>query len=220
MRKVLRVLGYLVVGVLSLVLLALVYIVIAYPKSAPPPDIDVRGTPEQVERGHYLFHTAAQCVECHAVRDTRAPGTPIVAGGLGKENWVEWVEEGGAPFFPPNITPAALGDWTDGEIARAIASGIRKDGKALFPAMPYDVYRDMSREDLEALIAYLRSLEPMPVEHPREPLGLPFSVIARFMPRPADTPERTPSVSDGPAYGKYLVSISGCEFCHTPGEPP
>jgi mono/diheme cytochrome c family protein len=218
MRKLLRVLAYLVIGVLSLVVLALLYVLIAYPKSEPPADLEVAMTPTTIERGRYLFHNLAQCVECHAMRDTDAPGSPIVEGGLGKEN-MSWVEEG-APFFPPNITPAALGNWTDGEIARAISSGIRKDGKALFPAMPYDAYRVMSREDLEALIAYLRSLEPIPVEHPRKPLGLPFSVIARFSARPAETPERTPSVSDGPAYGRYLVAISGCEFCHTPGEPP
>jgi mono/diheme cytochrome c family protein len=206
-RRILKVLGYVVGVVLVLILLVLLYVLFAFPKSEAPLDITVERTPERIERGRYLFHHVTQCADCHAVGDE-----------IGKENWVEWVQEEGSPFFPPNITPAALGDWTDGEIARAISSGIRKDGKALFPAMPYENYVHLTRGDLESLVAYVRTLEPIAVEHPRERLGLPFSVIARLLPRPAHPVDRP--LGRGPEHGQYLTTIGGCAFCHIPGFPP
>jgi mono/diheme cytochrome c family protein len=177
----------------------------------------VEGTAAQVARGRYLFHNVSQCIECHAVHDRTKVGDPVRPHGLGKENAEEWGVE---PFFPPNLTPAALGDWSDGEIIRAISSGIRKNGRALFPAMPYDSYRHMAMEDLEAVVAYLRTLEPIPVEHPRATLEFPLSLIARISPRPADSPQTAPVA--GMERGRYLVDIAGCRFCHTPfeGTPP
>ena len=61
----------------------------------------------------------------------------------------------------PNITShatAGIGEWTDGEILRAIREGIGRDGRALFPMMPYTEYRKMSDEDAHAVVAYLRTL--------------------------------------------------------------
>lgn len=217
MRRVLRTVGWIVAGTLTLVLLALIYVLLAYPRSEAAPALSVQPTPERVAQGRYLFHHIAQCADCHAVRDRTRVGDPVVPGGLGKENFGRRSE---APFFPPNLTPAALGDWTDGEIARAISSGIRRDGAALFPAMPYGVYRHMAMPDLEALVAYMRTLEPVPVEHPREPLPFPMSLIARLSARPAAPPAVTPG--SGVERGRYLADIAGCRFCHTPveGTPP
>jgi mono/diheme cytochrome c family protein len=203
---------------LGAVLVALVYLLVAFPKSEPATDVVVQGTPERIERGRYLFHHVAACAECHAVHDRSRLGDPVVPGGLGRENYEEWVARSG--FFPPNLTPAALGSWSDGEILRAIASGIREDGQALFPAMPYDLYGKLAQPDLEALVAYIRTLDPIPVEHPRERLALPLNLIARLAPRPARPPAEAPRT--GLSRGEYLVEVAGCRFCHTPfeGTPP
>lgn len=211
MRTVLRALAWIVTVVLIAVLGGMVFLVVAFPKREPPPDVVVEGTPEQVERGRYLFRHVANCLACHSERDTTVVGEPMVAGTEGKEN-----PAFGEPFFPPNVTPAAMGDWTDGEIVRAIASGIRADGSALFPAMPYTEFRRMAMEDLVAIVAYMRALDPIPVERSRGELPIPFNVIARLSPRPADPPSRAPT--EGVARGKYLSTIAGCVFCHTPRE--
>lgn len=217
-KRALKVLGWMLGGVLFLLLLGLAYVVAALPRSEPAPTVAVVSTLERVARGRYLFHSVAACVECHAVHDRGRLGDPVVTGGLGRENYDEWAPRTGV--FPPNLTPAALGDWTDGEILRAISSGIRKDGTALFPSMPYDLYRNMARSDLEALVAYIRTLDSVPVEHPRKRPRFPLSLIARLAPRPARPPAAAPS--SGLDRGRYLVEIAGCRFCHTPfeGTPP
>jgi len=211
MRNAMRVLGWLAAAVALVALGGVVYLAVAYPKKAPPPEIVVDGTADQVERGRYLFHHVLACVACHAERDTTLAGDPLVPGTVGKEN-LAWRGE----VFPPNVTPAALGDWTDGEIARAIASGIRKDGSGLFPAMPYAAYRDLARDDLAAVVAYMRALEPIPVERPRTRPPVPLNVIARIAPRPADPPERAPEGMI--ERGAYLATVAACAFCHTPFE--
>jgi hypothetical protein len=61
----------------------------------------------------------------------------------------------------PNITPDVLigiGGWTDGEVVRAIREGINRDDEAMFPIMPYYLYRKMADTDIRALVAYLRGL--------------------------------------------------------------
>jgi len=79
---------------------------------------------------------------------------------------------GGNPFKGPwgvsvsrNLTPheSGLKGWTDAEIARAIREGVRKDGSPLKPPMAYGWYKNISDGDMKALIAYLRSLKPLPL---------------------------------------------------------
>jgi hypothetical protein len=63
-----------------------------------------------------------------------------------------------------NLTPDAetgLGRWTDAQIKAAITAGVRPDGTKLAPPMAFDFYRNISERDLDALIAYLRSLKPV-----------------------------------------------------------
>ena len=76
---------------------------------------------------------------------------------------------GGNPIKGPwgvsvsrNLTPTGLKDWSDAEIARAIREGKSRDGSALRPPMAFDWYKNISDEDMKALIAYLRSLKPLP----------------------------------------------------------
>ncbi len=212
MRRLVRIVLWGVTALLLVVLAGVVVLAVAFPRSEPAPDLHVASTPERVARGEYLFRHVTACADCHARHDRSLVGRPIRPGTLGQANPEEWTEG----FFPPNITPAALGDWSDGEIARAVTEGIRKDGGALFPAMPYSTYRNLSRSDLEAIIAFVRTLPPRPVEHPRRPLGLPYSLIARISARPAERAQSPPAAGDPVAHGRYLVSVAGCAFCHTP----
>src|SRR5690606_8720262 len=75
-------------------------------------------------------------------------------------------------------------------------------------------YGHMSREDAEAVIAYLRSLEPKENVPPPSRLDFPLNLIVRMIPKPAQ-PE-TPDPKDSVAYGRYLVKIGACSDCHTP----
>ena len=189
----------------------------AFPAAGPAPDIAVEPTPERLERGRYLANHVAVCIDCHSTRDWNYYAGPVIAGteGHGGERFGE---EMGFPgtFYSQNITPAGLGDWTDGEILRAITSGVKKDGSAFFPVMPYTAYNRMAREDVYAIIAYLRSLEPGgSTDWPATQLNFPLNIIVKTIPEPYEAPA-APDPADELVYGEYLATISGCAECHTP----
>ena len=113
---------------------------------------------DKLKRGFYLA-TIGHCMECHT--PFAPPGGPDFANSLGK---------GGREFPGPwgvlksrNITShktAGIGDWTDAEIKTAITRGKRKDGTPLKGPMGYQYYAKMTDADLDAVIAYLRTLPP------------------------------------------------------------
>ena len=187
-----------------------------FPNVGPPPDIRVAGTPEQIARGRYLAHHVTVCLECHSTRDWARFSAPLLPGTEGKGGWAV-SEAAGFPgtLVAPNITPAALDHWTDGEIVRAFTSGVNKNGDPLFPLMPYRAYRFLMAEDAEAIVAYLRTLKPIDHKPPRSALNFPMNLIVRTMPRPYRPPAPIDR-SDPVAYGEYLATISGCAICHTP----
>ena len=111
-----------------------------------------------VERGAYLA-TIMDCQGCHSGRTPNgaiAPDQHLTGGTLGFEL------PGLGIFWPPNLTPSpeGLGDWSDEEIATAIRSGVRPDGRVLAPIMPWESYAALTDSDMADLIAYLRSLPP------------------------------------------------------------
>jgi hypothetical protein len=118
-----------------------------------------------------------------------------------------------------NITPdpeTGIGRWTDGEVIRAIREGVDKDGQALFPQMPYPYFRSMSDEDVRSVVAYMRTLKP--IRHPIPPrrLDFPVNFLVKGAPRPVDGPVGMPDPAlDHLGYGKYMVTIAGCQECHT-----
>jgi hypothetical protein len=63
-----------------------------------------------------------------------------------------------------NLTPheSGLKNWTDAEIEKAIRDGVSRDGSRLKPPMGYEYYKNISASDMKAIIAYLRSLKPLP----------------------------------------------------------
>jgi mono/diheme cytochrome c family protein len=212
-----------VMGVaLALVLLAVVgiatYLITFKPKQRPASTEQVERTPARVERGRYLAEVVFGCFDCHSKHDLGKYGAPPV-GPVGAGG--ECVNE--TQGFPgevcmANITPdkTGLGDWTDGEIIRAVREGVDRAGKTLFPMMPYSEYSAISEEDARALVAYLRALPPASNPVPEKRVKLPLSLFMKFAPRPLGGPVPEPDHQDKVAYGKYLAKVSGCQFCHTP----
>jgi len=203
-------------ALLVFILVAVSAIFLVFPRVSAAPELKVAGTADQIARGDYLFNHQFACTGCHTpelaphrfsrVADTARIGAGRRMGG----------PEEGMPgeIFAPNLTPAALADWTDGEIYRAIVSGVDKDGHALFAMMPYPYYRSMDPDDVEALVAYLRALPSQPVTLPQTKLSMPLPIIMRFVAKDA-TPETRPSATDEVALGKYLAVTGSCFECHT-----
>lgn len=138
---------------------------IPLPESWGPPLGEVADVSrdDQLAYGTYLNHIG-HCMECH---------TPMVDGQFDFSR----TGMGGMVFHNPfglelagvvaNITPhpsLGIGAWTDDEIKRAIREGISRDGRQLVPVMGFPYYRNITDEDLDALIVYLRSLPPQPAE--------------------------------------------------------
>lgn len=126
--------------------------------------------------------------------------------------------------YSTNITQdkeTGLGAWTDQQIAAAITQGIRRDGSRLLPVMPYEKYSGMAQEDLQALIAYLRTLKPVKKAAPELKSRAPFvrsigtPLFLKIYGRFSNAPARAPR--GGIERGKYLTEhVSICGDCHTP----
>jgi mono/diheme cytochrome c family protein len=174
-------------------------------------------TPQRLARGHYLV-TSIGCFFCHSEHDWTKRAQPILPGREGVGELVPFLDLPGR-VIAPNLTPdpqTGAGDWTDDQLAHAIREGIGHDGRALFPMMPYERYQHMSDEDLASVIVYLRSLPPVHHELPATALIFPVKYLIRSAPQPVTAPVRGPDPSDRLAWGKYMVTIAGCEDCHTP----
>lgn len=177
---------------------------------APETAASQEGGKELVKRGQYIFAVAGGCA-CH----TMPRGTPHVGGRAFP-----------IPFgtvYATNITPdkeTGLGKWSDKEILNAITAGIRPNGERILPLMPHEAYSGIAKEDLQALIAYLRTLKPVRKETPRLQTWVPFyrsllvplwlHVFGRY----SIPPDKAPR--SGIERGRYLVDhISLCGDCHT-----
>lgn len=217
MKKVLlAALAVVLVGALGVV----GFVGLLRPRVREAPSLKVEPTPEKLARGRYLVENVTVCFHCHSQSDMSLFGTPPKPGTLGAGGMCMGPETG----FPgtmcaSNLTPDAetgLGQWTDGEIIRAIREGVSRDGRPLMPIMPYRLYRELSDEDAQAIVAWLRTIPA--VRNPLAPtrLDFPLNVIARLMPEPVEHPVPMPSRSDTVAYGRYLATVGGCVECHTP----
>jgi mono/diheme cytochrome c family protein len=172
---------------------------------------DARADLALVERGRYLA-LAGNCAGCHT-----APGGEPFAGGVGIET----------PFgtvFASNITPhaeAGIGLWSSSAFWRAMHNGRSLDGRLLYPAFPYPNYTRITREDSDAIFAWLRTLPA--VDRPNTPNTLRFpydSQIAlaawRALFFSPGTQQADPSRSAPWNRGAYLVNGLGhCNACHS-----
>lgn len=163
---------------------------------------------ELVERGRYIVEVVGHCGNCHATR--AADGRPIegrgLAGGM-------VIAERGMRAVVPNITQdreTGIGGWTDEQIVTAIREGRRPDGSLIGPPMPIGFYRGISDRDVQAIVAYLRSVPPM--RHATGPSRYPFPLqpypqVQGPVPGPADDPV---------SRGAYLAGpVAHCLDCHS-----
>jgi mono/diheme cytochrome c family protein len=214
MKTLLKIVGGLVGLVLLIAACGFGYLMFAFPKVPPPTAFTIEATPERLARGKYLNDHVVGCTTCHTQRDWTKFSGPVKQELLGA---------GGEPFilgpvgkmYSKNITPAALGSWTDGELLRAVTQGVSKDGTPLFPLMPYPHYGAMDEEDVHAVLAYVRSLKSIEGSWPARQLNFPLNLIVRTIPAP-NTFGTRPSPDDKVAYGKYMTSAALCSDCHTP----
>ncbi len=168
-------------GIFALLLCALFMFLISALPGIIPPDMIVQNaagaitqpntngmTAEQkamAERGMYLY--SSSCILCHNAN----------AGGGQKNNGA-----GGGTMWSRNISPdtaTGIGSWSEQQIARAIRSGVSKDGRPLYwQSMPWDHFANLDEEDVRSLAVYLKAIPPV---NQAVPLPLP--------PAPGDCPE-------------------------------
>lgn len=209
--------GTVLSGLLALIL-SLVSIVILVgmikvytPRNIPVSDLIVPLTPENIQRGEHLANSF--CVSCHSVN-----GEPPLTGGL------DLAKDLAVPlgsFISVNLTPAGpLKDWTDGEIFNTLRHGVDRDRRVLV-MMSRVRARNMSDEDIQAVIAYLRSQPPVKNETPDPPDQI--NLLGLFLGGANMLPPETPAITGvitappmGPTveYGEYILSFQDCRVCH------
>ncbi len=190
-------------GLVALAALAIAALIPAAPATAQQ---------AQVQRGEYLAR-AGDCISCH----TANGGAPF-AGGLRLDT----------PFgymLSPNITPdptTGIGRWSGADFYRALRDGVNKRGQDMYPTMPYDFYTRATREDIDAIYAYLRTVKPVrnavDVNHLRFPFDQRWSMAAwRELYFSAGVDKPDPAKSASWNRGGYLVEGFGhCSDCHSP----
>ena len=172
-------------------------------------------TTQVINKGEYLAR-AGDCVACHT-----HPGGREFAGGRAMPT----------PFgnlYVPNITPdeeTGIGAWSPDEFYRMMHQGVSRDGTLLYPAMPFASYTKVTREDSDAIFAYLMSVPP--VKQPNRPHELRFPYNKRellvgwralyfregeYQPDPKQSAQWN--------RGAYLVlGLGHCAMCHTAVNP-
>lgn len=191
------------------------YVKLVLPNVGPAPELKIAGTADQIARGKYLANHVNVCMDCHSSRDWSLFAGPPVAGteGIGGELFSR---DFGFPgnFYSKNITPAALKDWTDGELYRAITMGVTKSGDAIFPVMPHQRYGKMNNEDIYSIIAYIRTLKPQSSEIPEREFDFPMNFIINTIPQ-KNTPANEIPAKGTIEHGQYLFNAAACGDCHT-----
>lgn len=167
----------------------------------------------EVDRGRYLT-LAGDCKACHT--DLENDGAPF-AGGRAL----------GTPFgtiYSANLTPdeeTGLGLWSREDFYNALNEGIDREGRHLYPAMPYPYFTLMTRDQTDAIFAYLRTLDPVHAEEPENDLPFPLDIRLSVSgwkllffedERFAPVPDR----SEAWNRGRYLVDGPlHCGGCHS-----
>lgn len=187
----------------------------------PPMEISAEQTPRMLARGKHLYESLGGCHACHGEH-----------GEGGKQEAIGPV----GTFVYPNITSGkngTLGDYNDGELARLIRHGIKKDGTSV-RFMPSGDWQWWPKEDLTAIVSYLRALPPVDGAPGSVALGTLGKVLDRADKFPLDIARRidhakvwpAPVVAPDVTYGASVAKL--CQGCHgeglsggpIPGAPP
>lgn len=163
-----------------------------------------------VARGDYLVNSLLTCGNCHTPK-----GPPAAVAGKDFSGGLSWDEP---PFkvTAPNITPdkaTGIGSWTDAQIKTALRKGLKPDGTPVAMVMPSGFYEIMTERDINAVVAYLRTLKPVSNK-------VPDPVYKMQQGHPilpgADKPFKEADLADKVKKGFYLATIAHCMECHTP----
>ena len=127
---------------------------------------DIATHQAQQARGAYLAQ-AGNCMGCHT-----AQGGKPYAGG-------HFLATSIGTFITPNITPdegTGIGRWSEQDFWLALHDGKARDGRPLYPAFPYTDYTKVTREDANAIFAYLQSLPRVEQSNPPNRISFPFNL--------------------------------------------
>lgn len=209
MKKALKILGMILLGLVVIVLLGAAYINFSpIPKhEAEVPAITIKADSAQLARGEHLVNVS--CALCHKGKNTNQ-----MEGGL-------WREKDFGEVYTPNLTlhpDSKLSQYSDGELALMLRTGLKKNGEVAF-FMPR--YMHLSDEDLHAVIAFLRSESPLTrpsdKQWPERQPNMLAKVLAKVAIKPTPYPETVATVdfSDPVAHGRYLAHNLACYHCHS-----
>ncbi len=166
-----------------------------------------------VKRGDYLVNTIMTCGNCHSPKGPKGdiPGKHF-SGGL---TWDE------PPFkvTAPNITQdreTGIGSWSDAQIKTLLRTGKRPDGVQIAEVMPTAFYGIITERDMDAIVAYLRTLKPIRNQVPAPVYKIPLPHV-QFP--GSEKPYTEAMLKDKVKKGFYLVTIGHCMECHTPFKP-
>jgi cytochrome c2 len=214
MKKALKVLLWgVLVAVLAIGGFLLYVAATGIPRYAPGHlQVRVEVTPEKVARGRKF--ASLLCASCHMDPTTRK---------LTGKRLADAPPEFGL-IFSKNITKdpsAGIGSWTDGELIYFLRTGVDRTGQYV---PPYMVKLPLlSDDDLESIVAFLRSDDPLVAPSPDHPPGKTRpTFLTKFLShtafRPLPFPKQritAPAPSDKVAYGRYLSGSLGCFSCHS-----
>ena len=215
MKKPLKYVGYFIaITVLALAVL-LSYVKFALPNVGEAEELKIDYTKERIERGRYLANTVTVCMDCHSKREWAKFSGPITPGtlGMGGDRFDQSMGIPGV-FYAKNITSSGIGRYTDVELFRLITAGVTKEGRAMFPIMPYPYYGRMDKEDIYSIIAYVRSIPKIENNVPESEPDFPMNFIINAIPQ-KPVHQSKPEKSDLLAYGAYMTNAAGCAECHT-----
>jgi mono/diheme cytochrome c family protein len=225
-RRIVRVLAVLLIVVIVVLIGLVLFVQLGWDRSFSREVIEMTAPSDEqtLARGAYLYNEAMFCWGCHGQEGSNGPDGDQV-GGI-KFDLTE-VGPGLGIYYAPNITQdpeTGIGNWSDGELVRAIREGVDREDKLIFPVMPYQFAHGLSDEDALSLVAYLRTLEPVKSEVPDNEYSFVVKALVglRIVKPESAITEKIASPRQGPTaeYGEYLAwHASGCAECHTPRSP-
>ncbi|HET7366157.1 MAG TPA: c-type cytochrome [Burkholderiales bacterium] len=166
-----------------------------------------------LERGKYLVEGILTCGNCHT---PRGPGGVLDTARRHAGGPQVW-ETAEYRVYPSNVTPdtaTGIGSWSAAQVKAAIRDGKRPSGQQLSPQMPSAYYKIFAPADLDAVVAYMQSLPPVPRKV--EPPVYKVKRMSVDVPPGAEKPLPDAAMKDPVKRGFYLVTIGHCMECHTP----
>lgn len=166
-----------------------------------------------VKRGDYLVNGIMTCGNCHT---PKGPTGDIMDKAF--SGGISWDEP---PFkvTAPNITQdkeTGIGSWSDADVKKVMRTGIRPNGTPVAMVMPTGFYDIITERDMDAIVAYLRTIKPIKNEVPGPIYKMPQ--VRHVFPG-GEKPYTEAMFGDKVKHGFYLATIAHCMECHTPMGP-